>query len=81
MKVSKKHLVLCLVLANICIIGVNCVDVDAPQASGTSGVMALGVSEGYVMLLHPNAKFYTVHLQSRSVHEVEDLPTVSRAAN
>jgi len=79
MKVNNKYLVLCLVLVSICIIGVNCVDVDAPQGSGTSEVTALGVSEGYVLLLHPNGKFYTVYLQSRTVHEITDLPTVSKS--
>ena len=79
MKVSKKHLALCLVLTSLCIIGINCVDVDAPQGSGTSEVVALGGSEGRVLLHHPNGKFYVVELQTRMVSEVTDLPTVSKA--
>jgi hypothetical protein len=79
MKVSKKYLVLCLVLVGICIIGVNCIDVKAPLESGTSEVVALGASEGRVLLLHPNGKFYVVELQTRTVSEVANLPTVSRA--
>ena len=79
MKVSKNNLVLCLVLVCICIIGVNCVDVDAPQGTGTSGVVALGGSNGYVLLHHPNGKFYVVELQNRTVAEVVDLPTVPKA--
>jgi hypothetical protein len=79
MKVSKKHLVLCLVLFSICIIGVNCVDVDAPQGSSTSEVVSLGVSDGYVLLLHQNGKFYVVELETGNIREVTGLPTVSKA--
>ena len=80
MKVSKRYLVLCLVLAGICIIGVNCVKVDAPQESGTPEVVALGGSDGFVLLLHPNGKFYVVHLETRTASEVSSLPTASRAS-
>ncbi|MHC4440739.1 MAG: hypothetical protein ACYS3S_25605 [Planctomycetota bacterium] len=79
MNVSKKHLVLCLVLVGICIIGVNCVDVAAPPGSSTSEVVALGGSEGRVLLQHPDGKFYVVELQTRTVYEVTDLPTVPKA--
>ena len=78
MKVSKNYLVLCLVLVCICIIGVNCVDVDAPQGVGTSEVKALGVSEGYVLLLHQNGKFYRIQLNTGNVHEIDGLPAVSK---
>jgi hypothetical protein len=77
MKVGKRYLVLCLVLVGICIIGVNCVDVKAPLESGTSEVVALGGSDGYVMLLHPNGKFYVVELETGNIREVTGLPTVS----
>ena len=79
MKVSKRYLVLCLVLVAICIIGLNCVNVKAPLESGTSEVMALGGSNGYVLLLHPNGKFYTVHLESGNANETSNLPAVSKA--
>jgi len=78
MKLNKKYLVLCLVLFCICILSVNCVDVDAPQGSATSEVVALGGSNGHVLLHHPNGKFYVVELQTRAVNEVKDLPTVSK---
>jgi hypothetical protein len=77
MKVSKKYLVLCLLLASICTIGVSCVDVKTPSKSDTSKVVALGGSEGRVLLLHPDGKFYVVELETRMVSEVTDLPAVS----
>lgn len=79
MKVSKKLVVLCLVLVCICIIGFNCVQVVAPQKSSTPEVVALGGSNGYVLLHHPNGKFYVVELQTHTIAEVTDLPTIPKA--
>jgi len=78
MKFTKKHLVLCIVLVIICILGVSCIHVFEPQELGTSEVKALGISEGYVLLLHKNGKFYRVQLNTGDVHEINGLPAVSK---
>ena len=78
MKMSIRLLIPCAMLAIVCVIGLSCVKVDAPQETGSSDVVALGGSNGYVLLLHPNGKFYSVELQTRTVTEVVHLPAVSK---
>ena len=78
MKMSIRLLIPCAILVAICVIGLSCVKVDAPQEAGASDLVALGGSNGYVLLLHPNGKFYSVELQTGTVRQIVQLPAVSK---
>lgn len=78
MKMSIRLLILCSMLTVFCIIGLSCVKVDAPQEAGASDLVVLGGSNGYVLLLHPNGKFYSVELQTGTVRQIIQLPAVSK---